>query len=158
MERGFLTLTNACTFNNKPPEQTIPKWLLKCTWSRSNCQCQVKLRPYILCIIGAPNQTQTPIAPSPTLTIHLIEFTYCHDKFPDHALTCKHTKYDPFIQNLQNEGWKTNPLMTITAGVRGAIHEHSIWINELTNLKIPESNIKNLMKNIQQNTSNTSHT
>ena len=64
----FFTLTNACTFNNKPPEQTNPEWVLKCTCSQSACQCQAKLRPDILCIIGSPNQTQTLIAPSPTLT------------------------------------------------------------------------------------------
>jgi hypothetical protein len=55
-----------------------------------------------------------------------MEFTYCHDRFPDGALTHKHTKYDPLINTIQNKGWKVNPLITITAGVRGAIHEHSI--------------------------------
>ena len=44
---------------------------------------------------------------------------------------------------------ENEPLITITAGVRGTIHEHSI--NKLTNLKIPKSSIKNLMKNIHQN-------
>ena len=42
-------------------------------------------------------QTRTPISPSPTLTFQLIEFTYYHDKFPDQALTHKHTKYDPLL-------------------------------------------------------------
>jgi hypothetical protein len=51
--------------------------------------------------------------------------------------------------NIQNKGWKTNPLITITVGVRGAIHEHSI--NKLANLKIPKASIKTLMKNIHQN-------
>jgi hypothetical protein len=102
-----------------------------------------------LCIIRAPNQHKTPIAPSPTLTVQFVEFTYCHDKFPDQALTHKHDKYDPLIYTIQNQGWKTNPLITITAGVRGAIHEHSI--NKLVNLKIPKSIIKILMKNIHQN-------
>ena len=41
------------------------------------------------------------------------------------------------------------PLITITAGVRGAIHEHSI--DKLSNLKIPKNSIKTLMKNIHQN-------
>jgi hypothetical protein len=35
------------------------------------------------------------------------------------------------------------------AGVRGAIHEHSI--QKLEDLKIPKSNIKKLMKDIHQN-------
>ena len=41
-----------------------------------------------------------------------------------------------------------NPLITITAGVRGAIHEQSI--DKLTKFKIPKSSIKTLMKNIHQ--------
>jgi hypothetical protein len=76
---------------------------------------------YILCIIGAPNHTQTPIIPSPTLTAQHIEFTYCHERYPDQTLTQKHTKYDPIINTIQLNGWQTNPRITITAGVRGAI-------------------------------------
>ena len=53
------------------------------------------------------------------------------------ALIHKHNKYDALINTIQNQGWQTNPLITITAGVRGAIHEHSI--NKLVNLKIPKS-------------------
>ena len=108
-----------------------------------------QLRPYILSVLGAPNHTPTPLLPTPTHTIQFIEFTYCHDKFPEQALTHKHTKYDPLISSIQNIGWKTNPLITITYGVRGAIHEHSI--NKLTDLKIPKSRIKTLMKDIHQN-------
>jgi hypothetical protein len=47
------------------------------------------------------------------------------------------------------DGWKVNPLTTITAGVKGAIHEHSI--EKLTKLKIPKHNIKSLMKKIHEN-------
>ena len=53
------------------------------------------------------------------------------------------------INTIQNNGWKINPLIFITVGVRGVIHEHSI--NKLANLKISDSNIKTLMKNIYQN-------
>ena len=115
----FFTLTNAGHLNNNPPEQTIPDWLLHCTCTQKTCQCQDKLRPDILCIIGAPNQTQTPIAPSSPLTVLFIEFTYCHDRFPVQALTHKHDKYDPLSDTIQNQGWQTTPLITITAGVRG---------------------------------------
>ena len=41
------------------------------------------------------------------------------------------------------------PLITITARVRGAIHEHSI--NKLANLKLLKFITKTLMKNIHQN-------
>jgi hypothetical protein len=102
-----------------------------------------------MCILGAPNQTQPPILPSPSHTVQFIEFTYCHDRFPEQACTHKHTKYDPLITTLRANGWKTNPLITITTGVRGAIHENSI--EQLTNLKIPKPHIKTLMKNIHQN-------
>ena len=96
-----------------------------------------------------PTRTQTPISPSTNYTIQFIEFTYCHDKFPEQARTHKHTNYDPLIQSIQNNGWKPYPLITITAGVRGAIHEHSI--EQLTKLKIPKSSIKTLMKILHEN-------
>ena len=60
---------------------------------------------------------QTPIAPSPTTTIQLMEFTYCHDRFPKQATTQKHAKYDSIFNTIQNDRWKTNPLITITARV-----------------------------------------
>jgi hypothetical protein len=65
----FFTLTNVGNFNNQPQEQTIPGWLLHCTSHPNPCQCQTKLRPNILCVIGAPKQTQPPISPSPKHTI-----------------------------------------------------------------------------------------
>ena len=45
-----------------------------------------------------------------------------------------------------------NPLITITAGVRGAIHKQSI--NKLEELNLPKTSIKNLMKTIHQNVIN----
>jgi hypothetical protein len=76
-------------------------------------------------------------------------FSYCHDRFPEQAIAQKHSKYDPLNHAIHNKGWKTNPVITIIAGVRGAIHEHSI--QKLKDLKIPKSNIKKLMKDIHQN-------
>ena len=58
----------------------------------------------------------------------------------------------PIINSIQNKGWIINPLITITAGVRGAIHKQSI--NKLDEINIPKNNIKNLMKNIRQNAIN----
>ena len=145
----YFTLTNAGKLTNQPQDQTVPEWLLNCICTQKPCQCQAKLRPDIMCIIGAPNHTQPPILPSPNHTVQFIEFTYCHDRFPEQARTHKHTKYDPLIATLRNNGWKTNPLITITAGVRGAIHENAI--EQLTDLKIPKTHIKTLMKNIHQN-------
>jgi hypothetical protein len=118
--------TNACNTNNNNQEQTVPEWLMECTCPQTRCQCHARLRPNILCIIGVPNHTSTPLLPSHTKTIQFIEFTYCHDRFLEHAITQKHTKYDPLINAIQSKGWKMNPLITITSGVRGAIHEQSI--------------------------------
>jgi hypothetical protein len=63
-------------------------------------QCQAILRPDILCILGAPNQAQVPITPSNIHTIQFIEFTYSHYRFPEQALSHKHTKYDPLINTI----------------------------------------------------------
>ena len=136
----FYTLTNVGKTNNTIPEQTILEWRFEFIFPQTTCQCQAKLRPHILCIFRAPNQTQTPMTPSHTHTTQFIEFTYWHDRFLEQALSHKHTKYDPLINTIQNNRWKTNPLITITAGVIGAIHKHSI--NKLTNLKISKANIK----------------
>ena len=93
-------------------------------------------------------QTNTYIT-FPTSIVQFIEFMYCHDRFPDQALTHKHNKYDPLISAIQDKGWQTNLLITITTGVRGPIHEHSI--NKLAHLEIPKITIKTFMKNIHQN-------
>ena len=145
----YYTLTNVGNLNNTNQQQIVPKWLSECTCLQTKGQCHTRLRPDILCILGAPNQTITPLLPTHTHTIQFINFTYCHDKFPKQALSQKHTKYDPLINAIGNKGWKTNPLITITAGVRGAIHEKSI--EKLVDLDIPKTSIKTLMKNIHQN-------
>ena len=64
----------------------------------------------ILSVLGAPNHSPTPLTPTPTHTIQFIEFAYCHDRFPEQAIKHKHDKYDSLISNIQNKGWKTNPL------------------------------------------------
>ena len=84
--------------------------------------------------------------------MQFIEFTYCQDKFPEQAITQKQAKYDPLINVIQNKGWKTKPLITITTWVRGAINKQSI--NKLDELNIPKTIIKNLMKSIHQNAIN----
>ena len=145
----FYTLTNDGNLNNQPHTQQSQNGSSKCICPQQPCQCQAKLRPDILCILGAPNQTHTPISPSTNYTVQSIEFTYCHDRFPKRAITNKQTKYDPLVHNILKTGWKTNPLITITLGVRGAIHEHCI--EQLTKLKLPKSSIKTLMKNLHHN-------
>ena len=60
----------------------------------------------------------------------------------------KTKKYNPLVQTLRTTGWKVNPLVTITTGLRGAVHEQPI--KELENLKIPKREIKILMKQLHQ--------
>ncbi len=93
-----------------------------------------------------------PLIPTHTYTVQFIDFTYCHDRFPEQAVTHKQTKYDPLINSIRNNGWNAKPLITITIGVRWAIHEQSI--KQLEELGIPKPNIKNLMKKIHQNAIN----
>ena len=111
-------------------------------WCRSSIHCFKAFQ--------GPNQTQphqshldihiqfnslnshTAMTISPTI--------FSHVNIPTH---------DPLIHNLQNNGWKTNPLITITTGVQGAVHEH--LVNKLTNFKISIPNNKTLMKSIHWN-------
>ena len=85
----------------------------------------------------------------PRNPMHRIHILSWYSRFPEQALLHKHTKYDPLINTIKNKEWKTNPLITITTDVRGAIHEHSI--NILTSLQIPKTNIKTLVKSLHQN-------
>ena len=78
-----------------------------------------------------------------------MEFTYCHDKFPNTAQIEKATKYNPLIQALRIMEWQVNPLITITTDVRGAIHEQSIQRIRLTQ-KTPQKEVGTLMKQIHQ--------
>jgi hypothetical protein len=58
------------------------------------------------------------------------------------------TKYNPLIQTLRTAEWQVNPFITITTGVRGAIHEQPF--KDLGKLNIPKSKIKILMKHLHQ--------
>lgn len=82
-----------------------------------------KLQHDILCILGAPTPDQIPLSQTPTHIIQFIEFTYCHDQFPETIIKTKYNRYDPLIDILQQKGWKVNPLITIPGGMRGAFHE-----------------------------------
>ena len=52
-----------------PQDNIVPQWLLQCTCPNTTCTCLAKLRPYILCILGAPTDTQPPLAPTATHVI-----------------------------------------------------------------------------------------
>lgn len=82
-------------------------------FAQCQCQCQAQLR-HDKNIPEAPTQSETPILPSPTHIVQFIEFTYFYDWFPNQALEHKHTKYNPLINSIHNNGWKVDPLISIT--------------------------------------------
>ena len=60
------------------------------------------------------------------------------------------------IHTIQTASWQINPLIIITSGVIGAIHQQPI--KDLEKLKISKNKIKALMKHLHQLVINTSHT
>ena len=79
----------------------------------------------MVCVLGASNLCLMPQNPTPKPTIQFIEFTTCHDWFLETTIETKRMKYHPLIDIPTQQGWKVNPLITITAGIRGALFEHT---------------------------------
>jgi hypothetical protein len=115
VSRSFI-LTNAGTFQNNPPENMVPAWLLPCSCTLHRCMCYAQLRPDILCVRGLPYNSPPPANPHPHLTIQFVEFTYCNDQFSQDIVALKIAKYSPLIQKIQEHRWQVAPLITITAG------------------------------------------
>jgi hypothetical protein len=57
------------------------------------------------------------------MTIQFVEFTYCNDRFPLEKILEKEEKYKILIEDIAQRGWKTAPLIVITIGAHGAIHQ-----------------------------------
>ena len=144
----FYTLIIIRNHHSRPQDNRTRKWVLQCTCTPTPCTCLVWFQLDILCVLGAPNDSQSPLIASPPTTIQFIEITYCHDRFPTNATQEKQDKYLPLIQTLRIARWQIGPLITIIAGVRRAIHKCSI--QELKTLKISANEIKNLMKQIHR--------
>jgi hypothetical protein len=80
------TIVNAEKSDGQTQENTVPNWLLPCSCNNQTqrCQCNAKLRPYILCIQNHPYNAEPLQEPNHTLTIQFIEFTYYNDRYsPD---------------------------------------------------------------------------
>lgn len=86
--------------------------------------------------LWASPQIASPPPPNANPTKRFIEFTFCHDIFPNTAYSAKDVKYNPPIQALRSARWQVNPFITITTVVKGDIYEQSI--KELERLKIPK--------------------
>ena len=77
----YFILMNAGTFNNNPPENTIPPWLLACSCNIDRCHCNAKFKPDILHVIGLTYQSQPPNEPDSNKQIYFIKFTYTNNRF-----------------------------------------------------------------------------
>ena len=83
-------LMNVGTFKKyNSPKNTIPPWLLPCTFGYQRCHCNAKFKPDIMCVKGLLYQSNPLVAPEKHLKIQFIEFTYCNDKFSLGTITTK---------------------------------------------------------------------
>jgi hypothetical protein len=117
-------LMNAGKTDEQPQENTVPHWLLPCTYINQSqrCQCNVKLRPDILCIHNHPYNAEPPNQPNSMLTVQFIEA----------------------------RGWKVDPLMVLSAGAQGSTHKNTI--SALKNLyTIPKTLIEPLVSQLNTN-------
>ena len=141
---------NAGTYNELPQENTVPTWLLPCTCNTQRCSCNARLKPDIICLLGHPYNSPPPDAPTPTITIQFIEFTYCNDRFSVETRERKLTKYQPLIDNIIARGWNVAPLIVLASGARATTHIPSMKELE-TKLKLPPPQIRNTFKQINLN-------
>jgi hypothetical protein len=138
---------NAGTFQDTPPDNIVPSWLLSCSCGPHRCSCHARLRPDILCVRGLPYNSAPPTHPHPNLVLQFIEFTFCNDRFSPDIIALKYTKYQPLITILQSQDWNVASLMVLTAGARATTHIPSILKLHHT-FKIPELKIKHMFTNI----------
>ena len=134
-------LMNAGTFNDNPPENTVPPWLLPYICGLQKCHCNARFKLDIICIKGLPYQTNPPTTLEDNLKIQFIEFIYFNDRYLPETITCRTEKYQPFIDNITNRGWNVEPLIVITAGARATTHIPSMKILE-EKFKIPKETIR----------------
>ena len=128
-------------FNDNPPENTVPPWLLPCTCGLQRCHCNARFKPDIICVKGLPYQANPPTTLENNLKDQFIEFTYCNDRFSPETIIRKIEKYQPLIDNITNRGWNVEPLIVITAGARATTHIPSMKILK-EKFKIPQKTIR----------------
>lgn len=109
-----------------------------------------QLLPNILYVLGNSPKDTPPFLPSSQYHILIIEFTYyCNDHYAQEAIHMKYTKYAPLLEAIQQHGWITPTIVTITVGIWGAIHHSTI--TQLKDLHIPMPQIQKLMNDIESN-------
>ena len=119
---------NARKSNGHAYENTVPNWLLPCSYNNQiqRCQCNAKLSPNILCIQNHPYNVEPLQGPNSTLTVQFIELTYCNDRYFPNKIQEKTNKYLSLTNDIKARGWKVDPLITLTAGARGSTHKNTI--------------------------------
>ena len=80
-------MMNAGTYNNNPPENTVPPWLLPYMCRQQRCHCNTRFKHDLLCVKRLPYQSPPPTEPNENLTIQFMEFIYCNDITPDDKYT-----------------------------------------------------------------------
>ena len=94
------TFINADKFINSPPENTLPPWLLQCSYNTQKCQCNARFERDILCIHGIPHNGIPPLHIDPHIKIKVIEFTYTNDPFNTERVERKILKYTPLLNKI----------------------------------------------------------
>ena len=138
---------NAGTFNDNPPKNTIPLWLLPYTCSLQRCHCNARFKPDIICVKGLLYLANPPNNPENNLKVQFIEFAYYNDRFSLEIITRKTKNYQPLIDYIINRGWNVEPLIVITVGARATTHIPSMKILE-EKFKIPEKIIRQTFSEI----------
>lgn len=115
------TLIHTSRTNNRPPNNTLPSWLIPSSCYLLKCKCLTCLFPNIPCIKGTTPHDTHPFQPSSQLHIQFIEFTYCNDIFSPTTIEWQ-TRLVPRLHQL---GWNS-PHLIIIADICGAIHKSSI--------------------------------
>ena len=141
------TLMNARTFNNMPPKNIVPPWLLPCTCNNFRCHSNARFRHDILCVCGIHYLDEPPIQPTPHIIIQFIEFTYTNDRILHEKILEKIEKYAPLLEDIRNRGWNAPDLIVIIAGARSTTHKPSIQKIKET-FQIPKNTITNALINI----------
>ena len=139
---------NACIYNDSPQENTVPTWLLPCACDTQRCQCNARLKPDILCVIGHQYNSPPPATPTPEITIQFIEFTYCNDMFSAKKRERKITKDQPLINNLIARGWNVVPLIVLALGAIATTHipQLHIYCHEHVSLPYVQKRLDCMLK------------
>jgi hypothetical protein len=138
---------NAGTFQDTPPDNTVPPWLLLCSCGPHRCYCPTRLKPDLLCVCGLSYNSPPPTHPDPTFLIQFIEIAFCNDRFSPETITLKLTKYQSLLNLIHLQGWNVAPLIVFTASACATTYIPSIK-HLHTQFKIPEPQIKHTFSNI----------